>query len=436
MMGGTSLFGPSTILERTYSSLPAHSYISFMLRGINANLWTVPTDSISIYLDGGLFRTQYPSSDILGSTQSYCGNINKDYIWYDTEAVMAHSSSTLTLKYVISNSDYATASYGLYKLAILFRTAIPYRTSQSCIVAPNPPVDTCLGAISIQYIINGGGFGPCHSSCDNSCFGPGSAGCYACGLGYFFDGINCLPCDTTCLVCSGAANNQCVLCKGTDILQNDNTCSSAACVGPNVLDMNGGDIKKCIYNPCSTGQFIFYNLDGTITCMPTCVSPYTVYNTNFCQLCTIGQYRTYDSTGTLYCAPSCAAPYQPMQNNQYCLLCDLGTYIWYSSQGQLVCLPNCPQPYQIFNSIYCVLCPTDEFVYYAASDRVVCMKVCTFPYVMFSSHTVHPSYRQYHKWHSDIQNDQCRAIKSSAAHRFWCLWTPLLELSGGYAQIH
>ena len=352
-----------------------------MLRAVNVNLWASSSDSISIYFDDQLFLNQYPRIDVPATLQNNCGNVNHDFIWYVTEGVTSHSSNTLTLKYVISNSGYNTASYGLYMISIIFRTTTPLSTHLTCVNSPTGP----LGACTSFYT------GSCDTSCETTCFGPGSTDCYSCNSNYFFDGIHCLICDSSCGTCKGPASNQCAVCTSPSILQADGTCSTAACTSPYILDTNGGNFKQCIFDPCPTGYFIFYNLDGSITCMATCTDPYTVYNIKFCQLCA-GQYRAYDEKGTLYCKSYCAAPYQPRQNNQYCLLCDLGEFIWYNPQGQLVCLLTCPHPYQPLNSIYCLLCPTDEFIYNTATGDVVCMKTCSFPYTKLdSTHCILPT---------------------------------------------
>ena len=59
-MGGSVLLGQNTIMERTYTSLPSHTYISYILRAVNINQWTSFTDSIDVYVNNALKQTLYP----------------------------------------------------------------------------------------------------------------------------------------------------------------------------------------------------------------------------------------------------------------------------------------------------------------------------------------------------------------------------------------
>ena len=378
LMGGTALLGQNTIMQRTYTSLPTHTYISYILRSLDINQWTSTSDTITFSVDGANTQTLKPKSDLPASTgQSNCGNTNHDFIWYDIVGVHAHSSSSLTLKYVISNTGYATASYGLHNLNILFRTTTPYYTSRLCYDTPGTLTSPC-STDGNHYKTTGGSTGNCDLSCD-TCFGPGSSGCFGCQPAYYFNGLNCLQCYSTCATCNGTAANQCTRCNPPLILQPDHTCTSTACVSPYIVD-GIGDHKVCIINPCQATEYIFYDTSAQITCTPNCTLPYVVNNNIYCVSCPSNRYTAYNTQGQLYCSANCTSPYQ-VKNSTYCLLCNLGEYISYNSLGQQICVSNCTDPYyQVINSIYCLICDLDQYIAYNTTGQPVCVDNCSSPY--------------------------------------------------------
>ena len=388
-------------MERTYTSLPPHSYISYILRAVNINHWSSSSDSITFYIDGQLVHTLYPSTDITTTTQGHCGHPNKDFIWYDIVGVRPHSSSSLSLKYVISNTGYASASYGLHNLNILFRTGIPYKTNLACygeVLSFTPPCN----ADGLHYKTTAGALADCDASCD-TCFGPGGSGCFGCQVKYFFDGISCLPCASNCESCTGTSTNQCVRCStGFYLQQGSNTCTTT-CTTPYIgtgfylqQDSNtctttcttpyiGTGAYKVCSPPCQPSEYTFYDsIAQKFICQQKCTPSYTIQSSADCIVCQLSEYRAYDTSGQVYCASSCLSPYQ-VKNSAYCLLCNLGEYISYTFQGQLLCMRNCIYPYKLINPLYCAICEPNQFISYNTFGNVVCLEDCSSPYQYLNS---------------------------------------------------
>ena len=233
------------ILERTYGPLPVHTHIAFLLSGGKVNPWISATDSIEFYIDNQLLKTLYPMNDYSGS-----------YDWYDMIGVQPHSGTSLTLKYVISNSGYASASFGLHNIRILLRTTSP-STSLICSFYWNQFGSPC------NFIAHYYSGGSCDGAC-NCCFGPGPSNCLNCANGHFFDGINCLSCDSSCLTCSGTSAHHCVQCPSGKFLQQDNNTCTTDCNPPYIKD-GLGDFKVC-KPPCKSSEKITYNTAGQVVC--------------------------------------------------------------------------------------------------------------------------------------------------------------------------
>ena len=261
ILGGYSLLGPNTIIERTYNALPPHSYISYTLKGFQIDQWTL-TDTITVYIDDAVIRTLSPYIDTSGSSTSYCGSPQADYKDYAIVGVQPHLARSLKLKYVFSNSGYSSATYGIRGIAVLIRTVTPTVTSRVCHNAPASLSAPC-NCYEHQYTDSTGFAQNCDASC-GFCYGPGNGDCFACKSGYFFDGRSCLQCDPSCSSCSGPRANECVTCLTGQLLQQDNNTCTNLC-NPPYISQGNGDFKVCS-PPCKSSEYISYDSAGQIVC--------------------------------------------------------------------------------------------------------------------------------------------------------------------------
>ena len=254
LMGGSALLGPNTIMERTYDSLPPHSYISYVFKAASIGHWISSSDSITVNIDDRAI-VMHPNTDLTASGSSICGISPYDYYDYDIVGVQPHSSGSLTLKYVISNSGYASSSYGIFDLSVLIRTASPYSTLKICYNTKYQFVAPC-NANGDVYKDKSGTAHMCDSSC-NRCFGPGPNNCFGCESGYSFNGTSCFLCDTSCLFCNGPSKNQCTRCKNGYFLQLDNNTCTSFCSKPYIED-SIGTFQVCSA-PCKPIESVFYD---------------------------------------------------------------------------------------------------------------------------------------------------------------------------------
>ena len=216
--------------------------------------WISSSDTITVNIDDQTIIL-HPNTDLVSISSSDCGVSLYDYSVYDIVGVQPHSSSSLTLRYTISNSGYASASYGIFKLNVLIRTTTPYSTLKICYNTRSQFGAPC-NAFGYAYNDKSGTARLCDSSCYR-CFGPGPENCFGCASGYSFNGTRCFLCDTTCASCNGPSNNQCTRCKNGNFLQLDNNTCTSSCNKP-YTEKSIGTFQVCS-TPCQPFESLLYD---------------------------------------------------------------------------------------------------------------------------------------------------------------------------------
>ena len=383
LMGGIGLIGSSTVLQITYTSLPTHQYISYMLKGVNINQWP-SSGRIVLKIDNTNIVTLYPQSDTVGSPQGDCGNPGKDFLQYDIVGVRPHTTTSLTIQYTVTNSDYASASYGLHNLSVLLRP-ISVGFTEVCKAFPTTYSASCNPNSSVyKDDFSPHAAHPCDPACD-SCFGAGPDHCFGCRIGYFFNGAICLKCDPSCALCNGTNANQCTHCFPGYYLQQDNYTCTTSCNLP--FNIQGAGAYKICSSPCNSTQ-PFYQIDNA-TCIATCYPPYvriSFGSMTFCSSpCISGRYFQTDNST---CTTACYSPYVQISfGPQPLILCSPPcSSTQYFQTDNHTCTAACDQPYiKTSLTTTCKTCsPPCSSAQYFQTDNHTCTAVCNQPYIKTS----------------------------------------------------
>ncbi|RZL04787.1 MAG: hypothetical protein EOO89_27625, partial [Pedobacter sp.] len=92
-LGGVNKFNQPGYMERTYSNLPPHNTISFVIYTFPYGTWT-PTDTLEFYVDDGLIKTFNPSSFMhTPFMNTGCGRTELRILGH-----LSHSTSSLKIK--------------------------------------------------------------------------------------------------------------------------------------------------------------------------------------------------------------------------------------------------------------------------------------------------------------------------------------------------
>ena len=336
LLGGYNVLGALSAnthdmyFQRLYSSIPSHNMVYlamtvYELDSVDGN------DSVDIYFDSTTFNI-FGNFDVGNwKTGTICGNTQ----WDDLPNIhvvskVAHSSSTLTLKFQFKNDEPSNnESWGFRDINILFATAATLPTNSICarttIALPSAYQCTCPEG---KYPDSGGVCQTCNSLC-GSCFGSSAQQCYQCATGAWFDGTTCFACHSSCGICHGTGQDQCDTCATGYVLFNGKNCIPASSI----------------------------------------VSPLKVVSTNPCQdtttpVCGSSEYMYWDSS----CLSSCPSPLKKVVNDPYFRLCTFpcsdNEYLYANGK----CKSECDTPLKIE----------------ATAGRNLCLNPCTYPEILQS----------------------------------------------------
>lgn len=188
--------------------------------------------------------------------------------------------------------------------------------------------------------------------CANSTF------CLICQSGYSANNSGiCLPCISSCRVCSGVAQGTCFECGLGFYLNSQSTCSVCS---SNCTSCSSSSV--CL--TCATG----YYLTRSSTCVAQCQSNCASCSSNsptFCQSCLVG-YSLNSASGNCVAVTNCstsnpciACPSQYTLFNNTCIKC---------ASGCNRCLPNSPN--------ICTVCSSGYTLNYNNNTCMACSSNC------------------------------------------------------------
>ncbi|CAG9331567.1 unnamed protein product [Blepharisma stoltei] len=171
------------------------------------------------------------------------------------------------------------------------------------------------------------------------------------------DLTSCLPCDSTCLTCSGPANNNCSSCDMTGTYPYktpDNYCVTTC---PSNLYKNTLGTEMLCVTDCGPTYLNFQDSQGVLVCISSCPVNHYYVNSGYCKPC--------DST-CLTCSGSA---------NNNCLSCNTtSTYPYYTADNQ--CVTDCPSTLYKNTLNSQMLCVTNCGPTYLNFDLSVSSKIC------------------------------------------------------------
>ena len=306
-LGGTEVFANNgDSITRTYENLPSHSMVSFSMRILLVDSWTI-SDRVSVLVGGYEVGFTNPLTYINSYGSYRCGNSSLADLEITSYGLIYHTASTLTIK--VTNKRVSPTSNGtiLFNNINLFFTS---SVSTSLTATFSYPL-TYISAYSYPYCwlatyyySSTYGCQYCSSACEY-CYGPYNYQCYKCASGYYYDGYACVPCYSTCRICHGTAYTQCDYCTGSYYLI-DNQCVS--CNAPFVKSSQY--FGTCSY-PCLSGEYLYADGSCYTTCDPRFIAT-TLYSKLVCNFPCSGTYtRYYDGV-----CMNLACPY-PLQMARY-----------------------------------------------------------------------------------------------------------------------
>jgi len=253
-------------LSKQYLSLPSHTVVKYSFVFWAMDSW----DWISGYRD--TFQIQFDTLPLIDgygvlystSSASICGGGHKDMPGVKVSGWIAHTSLTLTIKFITDFSeDSNNESLGIRDLELIFANDNP-GANYICATPPTNAIvqnqATC-GCESGKYN-SGSGCTSCSGECA-SCYGLGADKCIRCADYYYFDGNKCSQCYGSCVHCTGPESNKCTECAPGLALFNGRCISANRC-SSTPFTMNYSP-DEC-YSPCPLATFASW----TESCYPPC----------------------------------------------------------------------------------------------------------------------------------------------------------------------
>ena len=327
IVGGYDNFGVGSFLQKTFSSLPDHQFVTILLDFYKIDYWK--NDNFIIQADKVQRKYTYSCNSDPTYDRNFCGTDCNDHI-ENIYLVLPHTNSSLTLQFLTTlNANPWEKSWGINNLQITV-----YSCYSRCL--------TCFGPLNTQCdsCINGYFYENSSSSCEPNC-----------SLGSFPANGMCLKCDSTCLTCSGPMDSDCTSCEDgryqrkTKCHHCDQNCSqctinSTYCIG------------------CDAFLYLFNNV-----CYTSCISGYYSQSDYTCKQCDISCQECLD--GSSSGCTSCIAPLILLDNQ--CIPCDAECSTCFSLPTNCTscptglslynngCRSSCPTGFWTFNQI-CYLC--------------------------------------------------------------------------------
>ena len=306
-LGGTEVFANNgDSITRTYENLPSHSMVSFSMRILLVDSWTI-SDRVSVLVGGYEVGFTNPLTYINSYGSYRCGNSSLADLEITSYGIIYHTASTLTIK--VTNKRVSPTSNGtiLFNKINLFFTSSVSASLTATFSYPLTYISAYASyypycRLSTYYYSSTYGCQSCSYACEY-CYGPYNYQCYKCASGYYYDGSACVPCYSTCKICHGTAYTQCDYCTGSYYLM-DNQCIT--CDSPFVKSSQY--FETCQY-PCLSGEYLYS--DGS--CHTTCDSRFTS-TTKYSYLYAVCNFPC-SGTNTLYYDGYCSTlecPY-PLQ---------------------------------------------------------------------------------------------------------------------------
>ena len=367
-MGGPNVLQAGSTFQRTYTSLPSHSYLIYFIRVIRINAWT-SSDSFTVRIDSQTLPTFDTSINGYTIGSNICGQGNNDVLHYYLIGKIAHSSAQITLKFQ-TNVVSTGASMGFREIDLAFGISPTPFTDWTCQKFQGDSPSPCGCGFQTSTVPFACNF--CHEAC-RTCLGDGPGVCFGCSSGFTFDGTQCVQCASNCQLCSGTSSNQCMHCNNGYILTLDNTCV-ATCPDHYVVD-GDGDFKMC-KTPCQPDNYMLWDY----TCTDLCTSPFSSSVKNGAKFCNYpcntaaNEVLYYDGS----CSSSCDLSLSNINGYQFCRVCQSGYFMYQDGS----CLASCPSPFTQINNIVFHFCnlPCPSGVNYYSYEQSKCLSDCSYPY--------------------------------------------------------
>ncbi|EAS00754.2 zinc finger lsd1 subclass family protein (macronuclear) [Tetrahymena thermophila SB210] len=352
-IGGYMLAASNASFKRTFTGLPPHSQIRVGFTFVAIDDW----DSEYIYINYDGQQASNFMVNIADTVDALCGLQSFLDLVYNVDKTAIHTSPTLNLEIKATLSlNSSQKSYGLRNLFVIL-----IQCSQWCISC-NPT--TCLQCDITHYLYKGSCYVTCPTTtyidqnrechdCDASCAtcsGPNNTDCITCPPGkllynnggwtcvsncpatnYYSDGTKCQKCDSSCLTCSGGANNNCQTCNaGVFLYQNQclASCPSNTFVSGTQCVNCDGSCKTCTgasNQQCASCDTTYLLTQGTSkSCVSNCGNSLYPNTTN--HTCSSCDSTCFNCSGPNpnQCTQCTGNRY--LQGNQCLLTCNPGFY--------------------------------------------------------------------------------------------------------------
>ena len=426
ILGGYNILGPrgrSTMgqyFKKSYTGLKSHNMIYFSFTLYEIDSWDT-NDYLNIVFDARTFNTWKQSFKDWSYSTNTCGSSTVHESIYRLFGQVKHSSSSLTLKFVMQNDDTSEAeSAGFRDIRLLFATTTGTNTETMCAVSKTTIPSMKCSCPENKYS-SGSSCLTCNNLC-KTCFGGSSSQCYQCASGAGFTGVGCVQCHSSCSACHGPGEDQCDACPSGMILFNQKYCVNPSAVvpplqtkttpcskystgkcDPNMYLYSDGsclqvcnapmiaDIKSLLYMtcsiPCSSNTYLYWNGSCLSTCEPPLYQDIPSSGTKSCVYpCMSDEYLNWDGI----CLDSCGYP-KNIRNESSALYCDLPCPQSEYLADNGTCISSCLSPMVIKTVENASLCtnPCGGKIPYYSLDDHTCISSCAFPSTIlyFSSYT-------------------------------------------------
>ena len=276
VVGGPNILGSSTkdntvgdSFTTSYSGLPTHDTILFSFTFLIFGDWSsVEADGFHIMFDDTKAVDLTIDSQNVPYGMISCETSSSLAAEIRVSGQIAHSGSSLGLT-IVSNLNHPPreASFGFRDINFIFRQTtqtLPISTAVEGVqsIPTNPlPASACPTG-QYESPAGSGECRTCHTSCD-ICYGPSNQQCVQCAPGFSYNGKACIRCHQFCSQCFGEGQDECTGCTLENYLFGSNTCLDY-CESTLLTATDDGGQKLCQNNYCSDpSQWIVLDSAGS-----------------------------------------------------------------------------------------------------------------------------------------------------------------------------